>query len=455
MAVSSQNTYFCDLAINDNHIWAWVCFILVVALLYHIFGKKNVIYLLDYTCYKPPYSCRTPMSLYAEYIELDDQFDDDSVAFQIKVLEKSGFSDETSIAPSLFRVPITKSLSFNKDEAETVIFSLVNELLDKSSIRPNAIDILIINSCTFSATPSLTAMVVNKFKMRSNIMSFNLSGMGCSAGIISIGLARDLLRVHRNSLALILSTEFMSMNWYTGTNRSMLLSNCLFRMGGAAILMSNRCQDRKKSKYTLQHVVRTNIARDDKSYTCIYQEEDHANKTGVSISKDILSVAGEAMKANMAILGPKVLPFSQQFRYVMFLFLQKMNILDKGRFYIPDFRQAFEHFCIHTGGKAVILAIEKRLKLKTEDVEASKMTLYRFGNTSSSSIWYELSYMEAKGRIRKGERVWQLAFGSGFKCNSAVWKCVGSNIIEGDETNAWSDRIHMYPVNVPDTRKIL
>lgn len=76
------------------------------------------------------------------------------------------------------------------------------------------------------------------------------------------------------------------------------------------------------------------------------------------------------------------------------------------------------------------------------------MTLYRFGNTSSSSIWYTLSYLEAKRRVRKGDRIWQLAFGSGFKCNSAVWKCI--SMIEPDESNAWSDRIGQYPVEVPE-----
>jgi predicted naringenin-chalcone synthase len=39
-------------------------------------------------------------------------------------------------------------------------------------------------------------MVVNHFRMRPDIKSYNLSGMGCSAGIISIGLARELLQVH-------------------------------------------------------------------------------------------------------------------------------------------------------------------------------------------------------------------------------------------------------------------
>ncbi len=39
------------------------------------------------------------------------------------------------------------------------------------------------------------AMIVNKFKMRSNVVTYNLSGMGCSAGVIAISLARELLQV--------------------------------------------------------------------------------------------------------------------------------------------------------------------------------------------------------------------------------------------------------------------
>jgi len=59
--------------------------------------------------------------------------------------------------------------------------------------------------------------------------------------------------------------------------------------------------------------------------------------------------------------------------------------------YIPDFKQAFEHFCIHTGGRGVIEEIEKQLQLTAEQTKPSKEALYRFGNTSSSSIYYELS----------------------------------------------------------------
>ncbi|KAJ0935664.1 putative 3-Oxoacyl-[acyl-carrier-protein (ACP)] synthase III [Helianthus annuus] len=114
--------------------------------------------------------------------------------------------------------------------------------------------------------------------------------------------------------------------------------------------------------------------------------------------------------------------------------------------YIPDFKLAFDHFCIHAGGRAVIDELEKNLQLSDEHVEPSRMTLYRFGNTSSSSIWYELAYTEAKGRMKKGNRVWQIAFGSGFKCNSAVWEAVRS--VKPSDSNPWADCIHKFPVKI-------
>ena len=35
---------------------------------------------------------------------------------------------------------------------------------------------------------------------------------------------------------------------------------------------------------------------------------------------------------------------------------------------------------------------------------------------------YVLANIETTRGVARGDRVWQIAFGSGFKCNSAIWR---------------------------------
>ncbi|PNX86360.1 3-ketoacyl-CoA synthase 11-like protein [Trifolium pratense] len=339
-----------------------------------------------------------------------------------------------------------------RKEAEEVMFGAIDEVLEKTGVNAKDIGILVVNCGMFSPTPSLSAMIVNHYKLRENVLSYNLGGMGCSAGVISIDQVKHLLQVHPNSYALVVTTENITLNWYMGNNKSMLVTNCLFRMGGAAILLSNKPSDRRRAKYQLVHTVRTHKGADDKSYGCVFQEEDDTKRIGVSLSKDLMAVAGEALKTNITTLGPLVLPMSEQLLFFATLIARKIFKM-KIKPYIPNFKLAFEHFCIHSGGKAVLDEIEKNLELNEWYMEPSRMTLYRFGNTSSSSLWYELTYTEAKGRIKKGDRIWQIAFGSGFKCNSAVWKAL-KTINPSKEKNPWIDEIHDFPVHVPKVAKL-
>ncbi|KAK9179710.1 hypothetical protein WN943_028914 [Citrus x changshan-huyou] len=291
-----------------------------------------------------------------------------------------------------------KNMAEARKETESVIIGAIDELLAKTGVKPRDIGILVVNSSLFNPMPSLSAMVVNHYKLRGNILSYNFGGVGCSAGLISIDLAKQLLQLPPNSCALVVSTENITMNWYAGNDRSMLLTNCLFRLGGAAILLSNRSSDRRRSKYELVHTLRTHKGGDDRSF------------------------------------GRKIF---------------KMKIKP----YIPNFKLAFEHICIRTGGRAVLDEVEKHLKLNEWVMEPSRMTLYRFGNTSSSCLWYKLAYFEAKRRIRKGDRTWQIAFGSGFKCNSAVWRALRT-INPAHEKNPWMDEIDNFPVHVPKVMPI-
>ncbi|URD92318.1 3-ketoacyl-coa synthase [Musa troglodytarum] len=440
-------------SLRSNPATLALCSALMVFLVTLLFMKRpRPVYLVDFACYKPSSALKCTREFFVEHSARTGIFTDDNLAFQKKILERSGLGQSTYFPEAMFETPPNLCMTEARKEAEMVMFGAIDELLQKTGGKAKDIDILIVNCSLFNPTPSLSGMVVNHYKLRGNVQSYNLGGMGCSAGLISIDLAKQLLQVHRNSNALVVSTENITLNWYFGNNRSMLVPNCLFRVGCAAILLTNRSAAHRRSKYQLIHTVRTHKGADESSYNCVFQHEDDEGKVGVALSKDLMKVAGDALKANITALGPLVLPLSEQLLFV-FNLVARRALRMRIPSYVPDFKLAFEHFCVHAGGRAVLDEVEKSLELTDRHMEPSRMTLYRFGNTSSSSLWYELAYSEAKGRIKKGDRTWQIAFGSGFKCNSAVWRALRT-INPAKEKNPWMEEIHEFPVRVPRVEAI-
>ena len=56
------------------------------------------------------------------------------------------------------------------------------------------VDILIVVCSCFAPTPSLASMIVNHFKMRTDVLSHNLAGMGCSGGVVALDMAKQFLQ---------------------------------------------------------------------------------------------------------------------------------------------------------------------------------------------------------------------------------------------------------------------
>jgi 3-ketoacyl-CoA synthase len=365
-------------------------------------------------------------------------FTDDDLVFMGKVVGRSGLGDDTYLPPCMLQLHDPRpTMDDARREFECVVFDAVRDVLNKAGVHPRQVGVVVTNCSLFNPTPSLSATVMNHFKMPSNVLNYSLGGMGCSAGVIAVDLARQMLQLVPGTYALVISTENITQNRYVGNARSMLMPNCIFRVGGAAVLLSNKRSEGHRAKYRLRHVVRTNLAASDEAFGCVYECEDAASRRGVRLSKDLMSIAGEALKANITTLGPLVLPLSEQLAFAANLFARKVLRWRGVRPYVPDFSAAFEHVCIHTGGRGVIDAIEQQLRIAPSVAEPSRAGLYRYGNVSSSSIWYVLAFIETFRGVERGDRVWQLAFGSGFKCNSAVWVANRRIGARGDNHAAW------------------
>jgi len=421
---------------------------LILCLLLWIVKNDDSVYLMSYATFKAPSSWKVSHDQIVEMMRRQKCFTEDSIDFMARILARSGTGQSTAWPPGIVQClegkPTDNSIEGSRKEAEIVIFDIVENVLKKSKVHPREIDVLVINCSLFSPTPSLCAMVISKFGMRSDIQSFNLSGMGCGASLISVDLARNLLQRKGSAFgggkALVVSTEIITPNLYHGNDRAFLLQNTLFRCGGAAMVLSNKWTDGRRAMYKLLNIVRVQ-GTDEKSYTCVYETQDADGKRGVSLSKDIVKVAGKCMEKNMTMIGPYVLPLTEQAKVVISLaaryalkgckriltsmdkeeLIKKLPVI---RPYVPDFKRGIDHFCIHAGGRAVIDGIEKNMKLEEFHTEPSRAALLNFGNTSSSSIWYELEYIQEVQKsnpLKKGDRIMQVAFGSGFKCTSGVW----------------------------------
>ncbi|XP_021720940.1 3-ketoacyl-CoA synthase 12-like [Chenopodium quinoa] len=428
-------------------------FFLIHFLKWALIKRHQDCYILSYECFKPTDDRKVSSQFSGEILARNKNLGINEYKFLLKAVVSSGIGEQTYAPRNILK---------GKEECPTIKDSLeemdeffqdsVEKLLSKSKISPQEIDVLVVNVSMFAAVPSLASRIVNHYKMRDDVKVYNLSGMGCSASLISISIVQSVFKHEKERYALVVTSESLSSNWYTGNDRSMILSNCLFRSGGSAILLTNKWGLRKKAMLKLKCLVRTHHGGRDDSYGCCMQMEDSVGRLGFHLSKNLPKSAARCLVDNLKELAPKILPTKEVVRFVVAVMVRRffsgpnkqagIGAGERNNKPSINFRTGVEHFCIHTGGKAVIDGLGENLKLSEYDLEPARMTLHRFGNTSAGSLWYVLGYMESKKRLKKGDRVLMVSFGAGFKCNSCLWEVVRD--LDGCD-NVWKDFIEDYP----------
>ncbi|PNW80493.1 hypothetical protein CHLRE_07g319600v5 [Chlamydomonas reinhardtii] len=274
--------------------------------------------LYDLYTYKPPAECKADQEQIARMWRSTGRYDEGDIAFMERVFANSGLSPtETHLPPTLnprfVGSRARTDLEAAREECSMAVCGAVEGLLNKTGLRPKDIDILVTTCSVFCPTPSMASMLVNKFGMRSDVQSYHLGGMGCANGVVGINLVADLLKAHPNSTAVFVTTETLSANYYAGRDRHRLLGLLLFRMGGAAVCLTNKPGLRARAKYELLHRVRVHMGQSDDAFRAIRHCEDSEGLLGVYLGKNVCKEASKAMQLAMIEIAPRILTWRQLF----------------------------------------------------------------------------------------------------------------------------------------------
>ncbi|XP_022747554.1 3-ketoacyl-CoA synthase 19-like [Durio zibethinus] len=428
-----------------------ICLLIVFCVISYFYQRffqmrNQCCYMLAYECYKATDDRKLDSEACVRVVMRNKNLGLDQYRFLLQTMVNSGLGEETygprNVLAGREETPTLEDAQAEMDE---IMFDTLDKLFAKSGVSPSEIDILIVDVSLFAPAPSLTARIINRYKMRDDIKAFSLSGMGCSASMVAVDLVQHLFKTYKNAFAIVVSTETIGPHWYCGKEKSMMLSNCLFRSGGCSVLLTNKRSLKHQALMKLSHSVRTNISSNDEAYGCCIQIEDEQGYEGFLLTRSLTKAAAKALTMNLKVLVPKILPIRELLRFAIVSLSKR-----KSKSSTPESARAglnlktgIEHFCIHPGGRAVIDGLGKSLGLSEYDLEPARMALHRFGNTSAGGLWYVLGYMEALKRLKKSDRILMISLGAGFMCNNCVWEVMKDLV----DANVWEDSLDRYPIS--------
>ena len=115
-------------ALRPAHMFL-AAFLPAAAAVLYLWLRPRAVYLVDYACFRTNPNCRVPFATFLEHSRVWPGFDERSVRFMTRLLERSGLGEETCLPYAQHYIPPSRDLESSRAEAELVIFSAIDDLL--------------------------------------------------------------------------------------------------------------------------------------------------------------------------------------------------------------------------------------------------------------------------------------------------------------------------------------
>ncbi|QSB29065.1 type III polyketide synthase [Flavobacterium sp. CLA17] len=262
---------------------------------------------------------------------------------------------------------------------------VLEKALRKANWEPETLDYIITVSCTGIMIPSLDAYLINKMKLRQDIVRLPVTEMGCAAGISGIIYAKNFLKANPGKRAAVIAVESPTATFQLDDfSMPNIVSAAIFGDGAACCLLSSYEEDAGPE-----------IIDEE-----MYHFYDAEHMMGFKVTNNGLQMV-------LDIEVPDTI--ASHFSDIIHPFLQKNNLEIKD----------LDHMIFHPGGKKIVTTVEALFSGLGKNIDATKEVLKQYGNMSSATVLYVLeSIMEDQPKA--GEKGLMLSFGPGFSAQRVL-----------------------------------
>jgi alkylresorcinol/alkylpyrone synthase len=285
-----------------------------------------------------------------------------------------------------------RTASFHK-HALDLLEQVTLKATDAAGIGLGAIDMIVTNTVTGLAIPSLDAMLFNRLKFAPTVERLPIFGLGCGGGVAGLARAARMAQAAEGAHVLFLTVDLCSLCLRVNDpSPAMFVSSALFGDGAAGVVLHNTADDSRDDSWDGSRAAPRILAMGE----WCFPETEHI--MGWDIKDDGFGIVLSSELP--ALMSTALAPALQDF-------------LDRNGFRLSD----FNGFLFHPGGRKLLETVEQTLGLSREQLDHSWQVLRRYGNMSSATVLFVLDRA-----LKAGARGRHLlaAFGPGFSAYFVV-----------------------------------
>ena len=254
------------------------------------------------------------------------------------------------------------------------------DVLRKSSIKADELDLIIVATCTPDCFVPSTACIVQDAIGATKATCFDISA-ACTGFMYALSVASQFIKSGQSKNALVIGAETLSkmINW---EDRGTCV---LFADGAGAAILTRSEELGLISQYT------------------------YSDGTGGRFLKcDALPVENPYVSEKTEFLDKLSMEGREVFKFAVNAMLDSVHkVLEKSDYTIED----IDYIVPHQANIRIIEYVAKKLKVSQDKFY---INLHRYGNTSGASIPIALDEMNEKNMLKKGDKIILVGFGGGL-----------------------------------------